>query len=132
MRKPHLEKLNALLENDKLPRGDSERVKAALERYTGWVEASRRILSASPEPPSAIAELVRELNDYKLYIELELIFDSNDDFLYRQKGQLKLDNSIVEEFLPMLITPAVLPELRDLDLKSGRQTPSRLCILPRR
>ena len=119
MRKPHLEKLNALLENDKLPRGDRVRVKTALERYAQWVKASERILSASTEPASAIEELVRELNSYKAYIELELIFDSEDDFLYRQKGQLKLDNSIVEEFLPVLVTPAVLPEVVGLDLIVG-------------
>ncbi|MEO1186882.1 MAG: Bpu10I family restriction endonuclease, partial [Cyanobacteria bacterium J06636_27] len=32
-----------------------------------------------------------------------LIFDSTDNFLYRQKGQLKLDNTILEEFLPQLV-----------------------------
>jgi hypothetical protein len=32
-----------------------------------------------------------------------LIFDSSDNFLYRQKGQLKLDNTILEEFLPQVI-----------------------------
>ncbi len=31
-------------------------------------------------------------------------FDSENDFLYRQKGQLKLDNTILEEFLPLLVT----------------------------
>lgn len=36
-------------------------------------------------------------------IELELIFDSPEEFLYRQKGQLKLDNTILEEFLPQLL-----------------------------
>jgi hypothetical protein len=36
-------------------------------------------------------------------IELDLIFDSPDNFLYHQKGQLKLDNTILEEFLPQLI-----------------------------
>ena len=38
-----------------------------------------------------------------MFIELNLIFDSPKDFLYRQKGQLKLDNTILEEFLPQLI-----------------------------
>lgn len=36
---------------------------------------------------------------------LDLIFDNLSDFLYRQKGQLKLDNSIIEEFLPWLLAP---------------------------
>ena len=42
-------------------------------------------------------------NRYKAFVEMDLIFDSPDDFLYRQKGQLKLDNTILEEFLPQLL-----------------------------
>lgn len=46
-----------------------------------------------------------------MFIELELIFDSSEDFLYRQKGQLKLDNTILEEFLPQLMCRGLnLPE----------------------
>ncbi|WP_293152061.1 hypothetical protein [Okeania sp. SIO2C9] len=39
-------------------------------------------------------------NKYKRFIELDLIFDSSENFFYRQKWQLKLDNTILEEFLP--------------------------------
>ncbi|MGQ4809784.1 hypothetical protein NKDENANG_03215 [Candidatus Entotheonellaceae bacterium PAL068K] len=42
-------------------------------------------------------------NRYKTFVELDLIFDSPENFLYRQKGQLKLDNTILEEFLPQLL-----------------------------
>ncbi len=42
-------------------------------------------------------------NRYKMFVELDLIYDSPADFLYRQKGQLKLDNTILEEFLPQLL-----------------------------
>lgn len=48
------------------------------------------------------------LNEYRLWVDVELIFDSEDNFLYRQKGQLKLDNSMLEEFLPRLIHPSIL------------------------
>ena len=39
----------------------------------------------------------------KYYIDVDLIFDSPEDFLYRQKGQLKLDNTVIEEFLPIFV-----------------------------
>ena len=52
---------------------------------------------------NTVSELVESTNRYKRFIELDLIYDSNNDFLYRQKGQLKLDNTILEEFLPQLI-----------------------------
>lgn len=50
-----------------------------------------------------VSSLVRLLNDYKKFIEYDLIFLNRDDFLYRQKGQLKLDNTILEEFLPIAV-----------------------------
>src|SRR5208283_200181 len=56
-----------------------------------------------------------------MFIDLNLIYDSDNDFLYRQKGQLKLDNSIVEEFLPWLIQRPLIPNL-GTDLEVG---PSR-------
>ncbi len=50
-----------------------------------------------------VEKLVAATNKYKRFIELDLIFDSSENFLYRQKGQLKLDNTILEEFLPQLV-----------------------------
>ncbi len=47
--------------------------------------------------------MVKALNHYKRSVDLDLVFDSKDDFLYRQKGQLKLDNTILEEFMPWLV-----------------------------
>ena len=58
----------------------------------------------------------------RLYIDLELVFDSPQDFLYRQKGQLKLDNSVIEEFLPHLIQPTVLPEIHGHEVVVGPTT----------
>ena len=52
---------------------------------------------------SVVEKLVDATNLYKKFIELDLIFDSPENFLYRQKGQLKLDNTILEEFLPQLV-----------------------------
>ena len=36
-----------------------------------------------------VEKLVEVTNSYQRFIELDLIFDSSDNFLYRQKGQLK-------------------------------------------
>src|SRR2546422_2143690 len=47
-----------------------------------------------------LKRMVELLNEYRLWVDVEVVFDSPDDFLYRQKGQLKLDSSIIEEFLP--------------------------------
>lgn len=52
------------------------------------------------------------MNQYKRFVELELIFDSDNDFLYRQKGQLKLDNTVLEEFLPRLFDERLVPGFR--------------------
>lgn len=68
--------------------------------------------------------MVELLNEYRIYIDVDLVFDSQDDFLYRQKGQLKLDNSVIEEFLPWLIGhSSVMPELAPLNIILG-PTPS--------
>ena len=62
------------------------------------------------------------LNEYKDYIEVDLIAAKGSNFLKRQKGQLKLDNSILEEFLIHLVIPAVLNNLPKFDLEFGPQT----------
>lgn len=106
---PHLAKLNALLENRRLPATDKPRVAEALVRYRKWIGEFESVRSGWK---GVVQELVDATNEYKLFIELELIFDSPEDFLYRQKGQLKLDNTILEEFLPQLM-------FRGLSLPAG-------------
>lgn len=97
---PHHDKLLACLQNDKLPAGDRERMEEALHQYQQWIQELESIDSVQD---NTVERLVEATNRYKRFIELDLIFDSPDNFLYRQKGQLKLDNSILEEFLPQLI-----------------------------
>ena len=105
---PHFEKLTATLDNDKLPAGDVVRLEAAIVRYHQWIED---LSAVNGTPEEVVQKSVAIVNEYLDYINLDLIFDSSDDFLYRQKGQLKLDNSVIEEFLPWLIRPSVMPEL---------------------
>lgn len=97
---PHLDKLTALLENPRLPAEDKPRVKEALQRYREWIKELGAVKAGQQ---AAVQRLVAATNRYKMFVELDLIFDSPGDFLYRQKGQLKLDNTILEEFLPQLL-----------------------------
>lgn len=66
-----------------------------------------------------VEPLTATLNRYKRFVDLDLVFDSGDDFLYRQKGQLKLDNTVIEEFLPWLVGKVFTDHLADRDLKIG-------------
>ena len=105
---PHLAKLNALLNNRRLPAADKPRINEALDQYKLWISEMESIKHGRK---GAVQKLVEATNRYKMFIELELIFDSSDDFHYRQKGQLKLDNTILEEFLPQLMFRGLnLPE----------------------
>jgi len=114
---PHLEKLTATHENDKLPACDKPRIERAIARYHEWIKALDAVKGKTPE--ERLEKLVALLNEYRLWVDVELIFDSEDNFLYRQKGQLKLDNSIIEEFLPRLIHPSILPEIKGFDVLVG-------------
>lgn len=115
---PHLEKLNALLQNDKLPNADIERVNQTLERYHSWIAELEECLNGR-SPQDILQRMVTALTNYRNYIDIELIFDSSEDFLYRQKGQLKLDNSVIEEFIPHLIHQNVIAEIENLPVSIG-------------
>lgn len=107
----HGDKLGALVANPKLPPEDAPRVQEAIRRYGAWI---KRLESAKGDASTLLGELVAALNDYKRYIELDFIFDADNDFLYRQKGQLKLDNTVLEEFLPYLFDSRLCPGLSRL------------------
>jgi hypothetical protein len=50
------------------------------------------------------------------------VWDSEDDFLYRQDGQLKLRGSVVEEFLPRLVVPEIIEEAKEASFRTGSST----------
>lgn len=116
---PHGDKLNALLENEKLPESDRPNILEALTRYKEWLEKLKLVTGRHRK---IVNDMVDLLNEYKRYMELNVIFDSQNNFLYRQKGQLKLDNTIIEEFLPILLTSALSDRLQDYDLCFGPMT----------
>ncbi|MBT2898921.1 Bpu10I family restriction endonuclease [Streptomyces sp. McG3] len=113
---PHKSKLVELLKNSKLPKEDRASVEEAIERYESWIEDMSSINATGNE---LVRQLVDLVNHYKKCVELDLIWDSEKDFLFRQRGQLKIDNSIIEEFLPWLIDPRVIPVLAEQDLYAG-------------
>jgi Bpu10I restriction endonuclease len=116
----HGDKLTALLSNSKLPNSDKARVATTVEQYKKWIKT---LETAQGEGGVLLSTLVRSLNEYKRHVEVDLIFDADDDFLYRQKGQLKLDNTILEEFLPYLFDVRLIPGLgRVSNLKCGPQS----------
>lgn len=116
---PHGDKLRALLQSPKLPNQDLPLIEQTILRYENWLEDLKSVQGTNQE---IVAHMVSLLNAYKQYVELELIFDSQSNFLYRQKGQLKLDNTIIEEFLPLLVTSALSDELQGYDLSFGPTT----------
>lgn len=113
----HGDKLLALAANNKLPQQDRPRVEAQIARYDAWIAEMDAL---ALEGDALLFRLVELLNDYKKSVEFDLIFCSGEDFLYRQKGQLKLDSTILEEFLPRLFEPRIIPGFeRQIGLECG-------------
>jgi len=112
---PHGDKLQALLSNSKLPADERQRIATAIERYHAWIAE----MGAVEASEAAVEPLVGALNAYKLFLDIDLVFDSETDFLYRQKGQLKLDNTVVEEFLPWLVGKVLAQHLDGKELQIG-------------
>ncbi len=123
--KPHKSKLDALIINQRLPAPDRERVQTAVRRYEEWISEMESVERGHVD---SVRRLVDSTNRYKKFIELDLIFNSEADFLYRQKGQLKLDNTIIEEFLPQLIYRSI-PDIDDTYQLGPQKTFSGLSFL---
>jgi hypothetical protein len=83
---PHYDKLKACLNNPQLPAADKQRVEESLKQYQQWIQALEAV---EQDQTDTVEKLVEVTNSYQRFIELDLIFDSSDNFLYRKKGQLK-------------------------------------------
>lgn len=115
---PHKDKLLAALDNPKAT-ADTALLKDAIVAYEYWTTQQQALMTTGE---ARLKEMVRLLNEYKDYIEVDLIATRGSDFLKRQKGQLKLDNSILEEFLTHLMHPTLLNRLPNFELETGPQT----------
>ena len=118
MHTPHKDKLIAAMNNPKCSDKDREIIAEAQKACEFWVSEMDKISSTGKE---RVVQLTRLLNQYKDQLEVELIIRSGSQFLIRQKGQLKLDNSVIEEFLIRLVDPRVLEGLPDFELCVGPQ-----------
>jgi hypothetical protein len=116
---PHKEKLTAALANPKCDAKDIALLKKALKAYEDWTSQLSKLTSSGKD---RIREMTSLLNAYKDFFEVELIAKSGSAFIKRQKGQMKLDNSIIEEFLVHLVTDNVLSGLPAFSLEVGPQT----------
>jgi hypothetical protein len=116
---PHGDKLTALRKNENLPEEDRAQVEKTIERYQKW---RTQLQAVSGTYQEMVTKMVGLLNEYKRYVEIKLIFESKHYFLYRQKGQLKLDNTIIEEFLPLLVVRTLSDHLVNHDLLFGPTT----------
>ena len=106
MKTPHRDKLTALFKNEKLPASDRQKEQLVFNYYEQWMSVLQdKTISAD----KYLQALVDATNKYKNFIDLDFIFSSSNDFLYRQKGQLKLDNTILEECLPYLVDKRLVP-----------------------
>lgn len=110
---PHKDKLYATLSNQKCPRRDRELIQKALYLYNEWIEKLNDLTSKGKK---RVEEMVELLNWYKDEFEVELIMKEGTNFIKRQKGQLKLDNTILEEFLINLIDPHIFHGLDNIDM----------------
>jgi len=115
----HLDKLEAAIRNPKCESGDVRLLEEARERYQSWKTSLAALRSKGKK---RVAEMTRLLNEYKDFLEVELLARRGSAFLKRQKGQLKLDNSVLEEFLVELVQPAILDGLPDFPLTVGPTT----------
>ncbi len=116
---PHFEKLKATLENDKLPLDDKPQVEKAIKHYRQWIADMDVVNAETVSADERLKKMVDLLNQYRIRMDIDLIFDSHHDWLYRQKGQIKLDNSIIEEFLPRLVYSSLSPELSQIEVVVG-------------
>ena len=116
---PHKDKLEAALTNPKAA-ADRAILEEAMTAYNTWITNMQSITSTGDD---FLREMVSCLNEYKDYLEVELVARRGSDFLKRQKGQLKLDNSVIEEFLPHLVDPKLLNNLpTTFAVETGSQT----------
>jgi len=115
---PHKDKLLAAINNPKCSAADKVILSEAVRAYETWMTKVQEIKSTKKQ---RVVELTHLLNEYKDILEAELIIRSGSPFLIRQKGQLKLDNSVIEEFLIHLVDPRILDDLPNFELCIGPQ-----------
>ena len=116
---PHREKLISAIANPKCDANDVALLKEALQAYEDW---SSKLINLKSSGRDRIKEMTQLLNAYKDFLEVDLIAKRGSAFIKRQKGQLKLDNSVIEEFLVHIVSDKILTGLPAFPLEVGPQT----------
>lgn len=116
--RPHLDKLTAALANRKSSSQDRSLLSVAQKKYEKWITDTRSLNSTGRKRAD---EMVALLNRYKDELEVDLIAKQGSAFLKRQKGQMKLDNSVIEEFLPYLVCSEIIRGLNHSRFSVGPQ-----------
>lgn len=116
---PHRDKLLAALNNPKCTPSDKDLLSEALKAYQEWMAS---IADLESEGETRVRDLASLVNRYKNYLEVDLVAHHGSPFMKRQKGQLKLDNSVTEEFLIHLVEPRIIEGLPELPLEVGPHT----------
>ena len=115
---PHKDKLLAAIANPK-SRADVALLKEALAAYERWQQSAENLTTTGKQ---RVVDATKLLNEYKDLLEVTLIAGRGSAFLKRQKGQMKLDNSIMEEFFIQLIDPRSIASLPPFGLEIGPHT----------
>ncbi|WP_165402903.1 Bpu10I family restriction endonuclease [Pseudoxanthomonas winnipegensis] len=116
-RTPHKDKLVAAIQNKKAE-DDVAVLEAALAAYEEWITA---LSSLKTKGRQRVDEMTSLLNAYKNHLEVDLILEKGSPFLTRQKGQMKLDNSVLEEFFMHLVRDEIIDGLPKSDYLVGPQ-----------
>ena len=114
---PHKDKLLAAIANPKAA-DDKALLEQAYKAYEKWIDDLNGLTSKGDK---RVEEMTALLNRYKDFLEVELIAKLGSPFIKRQKGQLKLDHSVLEEFLTHFVHPDVLDNL-PTGIETGSQT----------
>lgn len=114
---PHRDKLLAAIKNPKA-KADKPLLEEAFKQYAGWSDKLTKLTSKGDK---RVEEMTSLLNEYKDFLEVDLIAKKGSPFIKRQKGQMKLDNSIIEEFLIHLVCDDILEGLPK-GIETGSQT----------
>lgn len=104
---PHHDKLIAAISNPKCS-ADTKLLQEVFERYKDWAKSIKSLTSFGQD---RVNQMVNMLNEYKDFLEVDIIARRGSAFLKRSKGQLKLDNSVLEEFLIYLVDDKIIKGL---------------------
>ena len=98
----HGEKLVSVLNSDKLPVDEVERIEDAIKVYDDWIIELNE--ADGDSVTDLIFNMVELLNEYKRFIDLDLIFDSPNDFYSQKKKEISQTESlrILDGFIPSL------------------------------